>query len=368
MSISTKTVKGKKKYQYREYYKDSTGTNKQHNSKWFDTKYECIQERDKFRLNKKNIVSCSDITFLELSDLYFSSLENDIKPRYLNQRKKIIENHCAYLHNLKVDEITLNDCQHFKNLLDQDEELHSTTYKNKIISLCYSIIEYGQKHYDIQENNFIKLDRFKKTDKEKIKKDELNVLDPKEFKDFLAAAKAYKNGKHIEKCNALEFIYLTGLRKNECLSLTFEDIEKNCVNVTRQYDPTKKEFVSLKSLASKRKIRINKRCIDIVKYQKKLYKSIPGYNETWFLFGGYKYMCNTSIQKFKNNVVNTYNLKPFRIHDLRHSHATFLIANDTPIYNISKRLGHDNVNITAQTYIHYIDDNEKDILNLLDTI
>ena len=45
-------------------------------------------------------------------------------------------------------------------------------------------------------------------------------------------------------------------------------------------------------------------------------------------------------------------LKPIRIHDLRHSHASLLIHNGFPITLISKRLGHKSPDITLKVYSH----------------
>lgn len=41
---------------------------------------------------------------------------------------------------------------------------------------------------------------------------------------------------------------------------------------------------------------------------------------------------------------------------LRHSHVTYLLANDVPLYAISKRLGHSNTTITANKYAYLIDE------------
>jgi uncharacterized membrane protein len=42
-------------------------------------------------------------------------------------------------------------------------------------------------------------------------------------------------------------------------------------------------------------------------------------------------------------------------HDLRHTHASALIAQGWDIEEVSKRLGHANVAITQRTYVHEFD-------------
>jgi integrase len=41
-----------------------------------------------------------------------------------------------------------------------------------------------------------------------------------------------------------------------------------------------------------------------------------------------------------------------RLHDLRHGHATQLLASGVPLTVVSQRLGHSGIAITADTYAH----------------
>jgi len=75
--------------------------------------------------------------------------------------------------------------------------------------------------------------------------------------------------------------------------------------------------------------------------------------------------------KFENDI-NFYarkaNLKKIRVHDLRHSHATFLLSKGVNIVSLSRRLGHEKVSTTLDIYSHVLkEDNDliKDILNNL---
>lgn len=45
-----------------------------------------------------------------------------------------------------------------------------------------------------------------------------------------------------------------------------------------------------------------------------------------------------------------------RIHDLRHSHASILLARGIPIHVVSRRLGHSNIQVTVNTYGHLMPD------------
>lgn len=60
------------------------------------------------------------------------------------------------------------------------------------------------------------------------------------------------------------------------------------------------------------------------------------------------------------------NLKPIRVHDLRHSHASLLIHKRVNVTTISKRLGHESVQTTLNTYAHMFDDDAKEAADILD--
>ena len=60
----------------------------------------------------------------------------------------------------------------------------------------------------------------------------------------------------------------------------------------------------------------------------------------------------SAVEHKLETYVSKANVKPIRVHDLRHSHASMLIEMNVPILLISQRLGHENVETTLQTYSH----------------
>ena len=53
-----------------------------------------------------------------------------------------------------------------------------------------------------------------------------------------------------------------------------------------------------------------------------------------------------------HKVITKNGLRPLRFHDLRHSCASLLLANDVPMKAIQEWLGHSNYSITANLYSH----------------
>jgi integrase len=52
--------------------------------------------------------------------------------------------------------------------------------------------------------------------------------------------------------------------------------------------------------------------------------------------------------------VRTLDLPPIRLHDLRHTHATLLLAAGVPIKVVSERLGHTKITMTLDVYAHVL--------------
>ena len=87
-----------------------------------------------------------------------------------------------------------------------------------------------------------------------------------------------------------------------------------------------------------------------------------------FVFGGHRSLPITNVQREFARAIEASGVKPIRIHDLRHSHASLLIAHGVPVLAVSKRLGHSSVNITLSTYAHLLQKTEDEMLDTIDTL
>ena len=57
-------------------------------------------------------------------------------------------------------------------------------------------------------------------------------------------------------------------------------------------------------------------------------------------------------------VLKRTELPPIRFHDLRHTAATLMLANNVPLVTVSKILGHSSPAITATIYAHALDESK----------
>ena len=80
------------------------------------------------------------------------------------------------------------------------------------------------------------------------------------------------------------------------------------------------------------------------------------------------YISRNRLHVIKNKITREKNLKHLRIHDFRHSHASILISNGINIVQVSKRLGHESIKMTLDTYTHLIEENNEKLVDLLDDL
>ena len=116
-----------------------------------------------------------------------------------------------------------------------------------------------------------------------------------------------------------------------------------------------------KTPKSKRIITLPPFLSDMVrKYSTSIYVTDPSGR----LFGQTKsYLLHEMIRGCKLSGV-----KRIRVHDLRHSHASFLIEKGFSPLLIADRLGHENIETTLQTYSHLYPNKHSEVSALIEEV
>ena len=155
-----------------------------------------------------------------------------------------------------------------------------------------------------------------------------------------------------------DMLYFMGFRRGELQALSIDSIDtiKKEVSITKTLTTKLKgtEFYisSPKTKNSNRILPIPDNILSqIVKQINKL-KTYSNYEDSWFLFGGITPFKDTNISNKNIQYSKLAGLRTIRLHDFRHSCASFLINSNMPITLVSKYLGHSKVSITLDTYSH----------------
>ena len=206
----------------------------------------------------------------------------------------------------------------------------------------------------------------KAINEEKIRHFELTFNYPKDNKD----SKIYILSKHEQNkltnyvlenltnrnIGLLISLY-SGLRIGELCALQWNDIDfkKNILSVNktiqRVYIKDKDNNISKviittpKTKNANREIPINKEFLELL-------KKIKTKGDDYIITGSSKYLEPRTYRKYFNKVLKQVKIKQFNFHSLRHTFATNCISLGVDYKTVSELLGHANVNITLNLYVH----------------
>ena len=240
----------------------------------------------------------------------------------------------------------------------QTLEGYSFAYKKKLVNMLAAIYNYGEKYYDIP-NIMNKVDRPRNLEAKK----EMLFWTPEEFSKFISCVD------RPEYAALFRFLYVTGCRRGEALSLSWGDIDfkKGIVkinkNVTFKTEDKSSPYhiTTPKNASSNRNIALPSFFLDMMKEYKEWQKNNA--TQTDFVFGGDSPLRPTSVARVMDAAILAAGVKRIRVHDLRHSCASFLIHKGVSVVAVSRRMGHTNIEQTLNTYSHMLPDDQTMILN-----
>lgn len=299
------------------------------------------------------------ITFDYAMEEYLKYVKIKDKPqsyRSIKGRMKVLSTHFK---NCYVNDIGTYD--YFLFQIEIEKRGYSYKYNKAIHYTMVTFLNYCIKFHGLKKNVAKDVGNFKNNE---VSKRKIRVLSNREFRKFK------RKEKNIIYKFAFDFLYFTGARLGEVNALTFDDKKKSYINITKTIS---KEFyngeriiTTPKTKNSIRMIRIDLKLrieLFILKYYYKFkYKR---FDNSFYLFGGEKPFAPTTLERHKNKCCELANIEKFRIHDLRHSHASILINEGVPVPLVTSRLGHSDIAMTLNTYTHAFKEHEKRVTRTL---
>ena len=329
----TYTVRISKRINGRRVQKTKRGFRKHSEAKQYET-----------QLLSSGIGSTS-ATFETMLEAYLDYSEASDTARYL--KTTFVTLHFP-LRTEPIKKITKEKLVEWRNTL-KTSGLASRTC-NRGMGYIKSVFTYASEIYGMPNNGSV-LKSFKLTKEDK---KQMKTWSPEEFNQFIEQVpegyyKAF-----------FTFQYWTGCRRGEGMAICKDDIDGNVVHIWHSIKHYSNGFMPLKTDSSERYITLDK----------KTYEYLKPYIEdaSPFVFGGNRSLPISNIQREFTRAIKVSGVKPIRIHDLRHSHASYLLSNNVPPVAVRDRLGHASLNQTLSTYAHLMKKPHDTMIDTIDSL
>jgi site-specific recombinase XerD len=302
------------------------------------TKVKNFNDANKIFMEYKN--KLKNITTIELVNIFLNYKKSYMSDNTFINYKSILQQFIKSLDNTKIyiNQITQEDINNYFIYISK-LKLNSVL---RVLSVIKVFFYFAIKNKYVSEN----------FDYPKISK-------PETFKEFLTIEEFEKllgNCDSIDLQDIIAVVFCTGLRISEAVNLRWNNVnfEKKYLIVDNKYYKTKTKIA--------RKLDLNDFAFNILAKRNNL-----KHNEFVFNYKKSKWLVNTLQDRFINVVKKCDFDKKITFHNLRHSFASNLVIMGVPILNVSKLLGHKNINTTL-VYSHLNDDSLKSSVKKLDMI
>lgn len=349
------------KWYFKGKYKLEDGSWKNYNRIGGKTKKETLEKENNFLLKaNEEVIYEKDITFAELKELYFEHKKRKNRISTIIGERGALTSF-SKLDNLKINLIRKNTVEKIINKMDNDHLSTSTIRRN--ITAIKSVFKFALKEKLISNNPLADLENF--TRPNEMKKE----MECWTYEEFIKFSNSFDDEKLYKYKVYFDFLYYMGTRKGEALALTWEDIdfENNKVRInktiTRRIGGV--TIGAPKTNNSYRVIQmpkiIREEMQEFYRYSKQMYN----FNNNFYVFYGVKPISNELMFYYFKKQIQKAGVKKIRIHDLRHSHASFLINNGANDKAIADRLGN-TITMVREVYSHLFQETEDQLINIID--
>lgn len=301
-----------------------------------------------------------EMTFESLYSLFIEYKRDRIKGSTLYDMDSKIQNKILpFFREYKISDITPATVLEWENSLKQ----YSYCYKKNLFSFLNAIFKFGAKYYNTANVT-------KDVDRPQKKKGNKKMLfwTPEEFSEVISREPK-------QPYNAFFMtLYTLGFRRGEAMALSWSDIDfaKKTINIDKNitYKTINKkegqayEITTPKNDGSVRTVAVPQFLLDnIAELRPKDNQPDPP-----FVFGENRPLAPTTLERRLTNAAKAAGVKRIRVHDLRHSCASYLIHSGVSIVAISAQLGHTDVHQTLNTYAHMFPNDQEQVRNNLQAL
>lgn len=317
-------------------------------------------EKDYAEEIKNKLKPASDIPIFDYMCIHYNKILKNIQKSTAQSYRGLIygkiRRYFTAREDLTVGNITANDIEEFyESILETGANANTVIHYHAIL---HGAFKRAFKDGLIDANPFDRIDRPKKNKftGDNYSKEELVTLLELVHDDVIYPAVMLAGGLGLRRSEALGARWSRVDWENKTILLDTKVIEYR-ENGKVIVEPVEE----MKNKSSRRTLPLPEPVYEMLceeREQQDLYRKMlkKSYNRKYD-----DYICvdqfgnlirpNTLTQRF-SDLLQRYNLRKIRFHDLRHTFASILINQDVPLLNVSAFLGHSDLSTTANIYAH----------------
>ena len=313
-------------------------------------------------------------TYRELVALWWESYKNTIKPNSQQSMEGIVRLHILPVFgDYKLDKLTTPIIQQQVNKwADKANKGEKGAYANYsfLNNINRRILQYGVTMQVIQHNpaRDVIIPRKQQNKEHKVK-----FFSNQELKQFLDYLEDLDQSSYENFFDYVLYktLLATGCRIGEALALEWSDIDlkKGIISISKTLNRYQ-ETNTPKSKAGLRKIDIDKATVSLLKQYKKRQQV-----QSWQLGRSegivftpfttkYAYAC--LLRKRLQSHFKAAGVPDISFHGFRHTHATIMLYAGIEAKDLQYRLGHSNISMTLNTYVHATKEGAKKAVSIFE--
>lgn len=299
----------------------------------------------------------NNILFSTVYQEWYEAYINTVSESTWSRTAGMFDNHILpALGKYRIRTITINQVQKAVNKWFKIASYNYKRWYNYVVSVFDFAIKQGY-----IEKNVAKMATLPKR-RPQVGDAPENFWDKKQLETFFSFIDPEKE---VEKYTLFRVLAFCGVRRGECLALTWNDVNFTestlRVNKTLTQGERGKQIVqSPKTKNSRRTIELDPATLNYLKHWKAVQKRkyfMLGFNTLkpgQLIFANYKngYKSLNTPAKWLKPIIDDHHLKPITIHGFRHSHCSALFSAGASIKEVQLRLGHADVATTLNIYSH----------------
>lgn len=382
-SISKYQKDGKTFYKFQVYLgiNEQTGKKRYTTRRGFDTLREARLvlsklelQADSGQLDQQPI----NLTFEDVYKQWWAGYINTVRESTMYKQKKVFQNHIIpAFGKYRIRTITTSQIQTALNKWFKQTEYSFKPWFN----YTSAIFKYAILQGYISDNPCTRVTMPKKLDKE----DVINFWDKDQLKTFFNCIDPVND---LEKYTLFRVLAFTGIRRGECLSLTWDDLntKKATMDINKTLTHGDKGRLLVQPTKTKkgtRTISLDESTLLYLKKwhleQRRMYLvlgfNINKSNQLIFATSKSTFKSLNTPSKWLRALISDANesganLPSITVHGFRHSHASALFSAGASIKEVQERLGHEDAQTTLNIYTHVTEKQGKEavqkLVNFLD--